>query len=139
MLDTEERRDSGMTLKPTLVGEVRPMSEGEWKARVELAALYRITSLLGWDEITSFRQNRSPANLARELKNLKIVTFGRDYAHTLRLWRQDFMAQRDQVLALGFDEKFIRTWEFYLAYCEAAFEQGNTDVVQYTLLRPEHA
>jgi cyclopropane-fatty-acyl-phospholipid synthase len=63
--------------------------------------------------------------------------FGRDYAHTLRLWRLDFLARRDEVLALGFDEPFIRTWEFYLAYCEAAFEQGSTDVVQYTLVRPE--
>ena len=49
------------------------------------------------------------------------------------------MLFRSEVLALGFDDPFIRTWEFYLAYCEAAFEQGNTDVVQYTLLRPEHA
>ena len=66
------------------------------------------------------------------------LSFGRDYAHTLRLWRHDFMSRREEVLALGFDEPFIRTWEFYLAYCEAAFEQDNTDVVQYTLLRPEH-
>ena len=65
--------------------------------------------------------------------------FGRDYARTLRLWRQDFLAQRERVLALGFDERFILTWEFYLAYCEAAFEQGNTDVVQYTLRRPDQA
>jgi cyclopropane-fatty-acyl-phospholipid synthase len=40
-----------------------------------------------------------------------------------------------QVRAQGFDEAFIRTWEFYLAYCEAAFEHGNTDVVQFTLER----
>jgi cyclopropane-fatty-acyl-phospholipid synthase len=83
----------------------------------------------------------SPSRFKEAAQNAGLVvedsfTFGRDYAHTLRLWRQDFMAQRDQVLALGFDEKFIRTWEFYLAYCEAAFEQGNTDVVQYTLSRP---
>jgi cyclopropane-fatty-acyl-phospholipid synthase len=61
--------------------------------------------------------------------------FGQDYARTLRLWRQDFLARRDEVLALGFDDRFMRTWEFYLAYCEAAFEQGDTDVVQYTLCK----
>ncbi len=33
----------------------------------------------------------------------------------------------------GFDKRFIRTWEFYLAYCEAAFDQANTDVMQFTL------
>ena len=38
--------------------------------------------------------------------------------------------------ALGFDERFVRTWTFYLAYCEAAFAEGNTDVVQFTLRKP---
>jgi cyclopropane-fatty-acyl-phospholipid synthase len=61
-------------------------------------------------------------------------TFGPDYARTLASWRQRFVARLAQVRALGFDERFIRTWEFYLAYCEAAFACGNTDVVQYTLV-----
>ena len=59
--------------------------------------------------------------------------FGRDYAETLRRWRDAFLANRAQVLQNGFDERFIHIWEFYLAYCEAAFEEDNTDVVQYTL------
>jgi cyclopropane-fatty-acyl-phospholipid synthase len=59
--------------------------------------------------------------------------FGVDYATTLRLWREKFLAERARVLQLGFDERFIRTWEFYLAYCEAGFAQGDIDVVQYTL------
>ncbi len=59
--------------------------------------------------------------------------FGQDYAQTLRLWRDDFMAQESHVLQLGFDKRFIRIWEFYLGYCEAAFMEANTDVVQYTL------
>ncbi len=63
-------------------------------------------------------------------------SFGQDYAHTLRLWREQFMAQESRVLQLGFDKRFIRIWEFYLAYCEAAFAQANTDVVQYTLRKP---
>jgi cyclopropane-fatty-acyl-phospholipid synthase len=37
----------------------------------------------------------------------------------------------------GFDEVFMRTWEFYLAYCEAAFDTGNTNVVQFTLRKPQ--
>ena len=61
------------------------------------------------------------------------LAFGRDYAETLRRWRETFMQQRDAVLANGFDERFMRIWEFYLAYCEAAFSEKNTDVVQYTL------
>ena len=59
--------------------------------------------------------------------------FGIDYAETLRRWREAFLAQRAQVLQTGFDERFVRIWEFYLAYCEAAFDEENTDVVQYTL------
>jgi cyclopropane-fatty-acyl-phospholipid synthase len=62
--------------------------------------------------------------------------FGLDYARTLRLWRDDFLAKQEQVTALGFDHRFLRIWEFYLAYCEAAFEEGNTDVVQLTLRKP---
>ena len=61
--------------------------------------------------------------------------FGADYAETLRRWRDSFLAHRSEVLLLGFDERFIRIWEFYLAYCEAAFEETNIDVVQYTLLK----
>ena len=60
-------------------------------------------------------------------------SFGQDYAHTLKLWRDDFLAQESRVLQLGFDKRFIRIWEFYLAYCEAAFAQANTDVMQFTL------
>lgn len=59
--------------------------------------------------------------------------FGPDYALTLKLWRERFMSVLDDVRAMGFDDRFIRTWEFYLAYCEAAFSHGNTDVVQFTL------
>jgi len=61
------------------------------------------------------------------------LAFGPDYAETLRRWRDAFLAAKAQVLQLGFDERFIRTWEFYLAYCEAAFDEASIDVVQYTL------
>jgi cyclopropane-fatty-acyl-phospholipid synthase len=63
-------------------------------------------------------------------------SFGQDYARTLQLWREQFTAQKAHVLQLGFDERFIRIWEFYLSYCEAAFLEANTDVVQYTLRKP---
>ena len=46
------------------------------------------------------------------------------------------MAQRTEVLALGFDTRFMHIWEFYLCYCEAAFMEKNIDVVQYTLRKP---
>ena len=64
------------------------------------------------------------------------LNFGPDYAETLRRWRADFMAQLDTVRTLKFDERFIRLWEFYLAYCEAAFDEANIDVIQFTLAKP---
>lgn len=65
----------------------------------------------------------------------KEIAFGLDYAETLRRWRQSFLEHRDLLLSQGFDQEFLRTWEFYLAYCEAAFEAQNIDVVQYTLIK----
>ena len=72
---------------------------------------------------------------AAGLRVVESFAFGRDYAETLRRWRHAFLARADEVRAQGFDERFVRLWEFYLAYCEAAFDAGNTDVVQFTLQR----
>jgi len=65
--------------------------------------------------------------------------FGHDYAQTLQRWREAFLAQRDEVLALGFDQRFMHIWEFYLCYCEAAFLEDNIDVLQCTLQKPHAA
>lgn len=56
------------------------------------------------------------------LKHLEDI--GQSYAQTLHCWRKNFLAAREQVLALGFDEKFIRMWDFYLCYCEGGFKEG---------------
>jgi cyclopropane-fatty-acyl-phospholipid synthase len=62
-------------------------------------------------------------------------SFGSHYAKTLATWRARFLARLPAVRGQGFDERFVRIWHFYLAYCEAAFAEGNTDVTQYTLAR----
>ena len=54
--------------------------------------------------------------------------FGADYARTLAEWHQRFLARQDAVRALGFPERFLRLWRFYLAYCEAGFRAGDIDV-----------
>ncbi len=82
----------------------------------------------------------SPTEFRREAARAGLVVvselaFGHDYAETLKRWRQDFLARDSEVRQLGFDTRFMRIWEFYLAYCEAAFATGNTDVVQFTLAR----
>jgi cyclopropane-fatty-acyl-phospholipid synthase len=63
------------------------------------------------------------------------LDFGLDYAETLRRWRERFLAADGAVRRLGFDTRFMRIWEFYLGYCEAAFATGNTSVMQFTLQR----
>ncbi len=82
----------------------------------------------------------SPARFraAAQAAGLRVVeefAFGRDYAETLRRWHQRFAQQRSKVQAQGFDARFQRTWEFYLAYCEAGFDARSIDVVQYTLIK----
>ena len=78
------------------------------------------------------REFRAQAHAAG-LEVVDEYAFGHDYAETLKRWRDAFVAQRAQVLQNGFDQRFIHIWEFYLAYCEAAFEEDNIDVVQFTL------
>jgi cyclopropane-fatty-acyl-phospholipid synthase len=69
------------------------------------------------------------------LKVVNELDFGLDYAETLRRWREHFLGADTPVRKLGFDTRFMRIWEFYLAYCEAAFATGNTSVMQFTLQR----
>jgi cyclopropane-fatty-acyl-phospholipid synthase len=56
--------------------------------------------------------------------------FGQDYAKTLATWRNNFRAAWPNLKPLGFDDRFRRLWEYYLAYCEAGFLSGNIDVRQ---------
>lgn len=61
------------------------------------------------------------------------LAFGSHYARTLGLWHEAFRERLLEVKAQGFDDRFIRLWRFYLAYCEAGFRAGSIDVHQYTL------
>jgi cyclopropane-fatty-acyl-phospholipid synthase len=74
---------------------------------------------------------------AAGLQVIDSFAFGPDYAETLRRWRASFMACLQEVKMLQFDDRFIRLWEFYLAYCEAAFDEANIDVIQFTLVKPD--
>ncbi len=60
----------------------------------------------------------------------RLDDLGHDYARTLRLWHERFRAQESEIRALGFDERFLRKWSYYLCYCEAAFALRNISVVQ---------
>jgi cyclopropane-fatty-acyl-phospholipid synthase len=62
------------------------------------------------------------------------------YAQTLRHWRQRFLANKPRITAaVGYDDRFCRMWEFYLAGCEIAFRYMNQMVFQIQLTRHQHA
>jgi len=82
----------------------------------------------------------SPAALraAAQQAGLRVVeefAFGRDYAETLRRWLHDFNAALPQVYGQGFDQAFVRLWQFYLHYCIAGFDAERTDVCQLEIRR----
>lgn len=88
-----------------------------------LLSLNRVNDLLG----------RHGGFLLHRLDDL-----GHDYARTLRLWRDAYRERLDEVRRLGFDERFIRKWDYYLSYCEAAFAMRNISVVQTLHTRPNN-
>ncbi len=76
-----------------------------------------------------FRQETAKAGLSVADE----FSFGQDYALTLEHWLKNFNARVTDVKAMGFDQKFIRMWRFYLTSCIASFRHGRTDVMQWEL------
>lgn len=71
-----------------------------------------------------------------DLQLVESADFGPHYAETLRRWRRAFHQRLDDVRALGYDERFIRMWDYYLCYCEAAFDERAVGVVQLVFDKP---
>jgi cyclopropane-fatty-acyl-phospholipid synthase len=84
------------------------------------------------------------ASVSEVLRSLARVTdlslyhaedIGTHYARTLAQWRARFHTARDEVRALGFDDRFIRMWDYYLAYCEGAFLERHIGDFQLLLTK----
>ena len=71
-----------------------------------------------------------------DLALVHLEDFGPSYARTLHDWRLRFLANREAVRAQGFDERFLRMWEFYLAYCEGGFLERSIGVAHLLLAKP---
>ena len=67
---------------------------------------------------------------AGALRLLALDDIGSSYAQTLLHWRQRFHGRLDEVRALGYDDRFVRMWEFYLCYCEGGFREQSISNVQ---------
>ena len=71
-----------------------------------------------------------------DLALVALEDFGLSYARTLQAWRERFLAQLPAVRAQGFDVRFLRMWEFYLAYCEGGFRERSIGVSHLLLAKP---
>jgi cyclopropane-fatty-acyl-phospholipid synthase len=74
---------------------------------------------------------------ASDLRLVHVEDLAPHYAETLRRWHRRFLERVDDVRRLGYDERFIRLWRFYLSYCEALFEERHIGVVQLQFDKPE--
>ena len=72
-----------------------------------------------------------------DMQMIGMEEIGEDYAKTLAVWRQRFLSRLDEVKALGFDDVFIRMWDYYFCYCQGAFEERVIGTSQILLARPE--
>lgn len=77
-------------------------------------------------------------NNTSDLTMVDLKDLGLDYAKTLNIWFEKFNQNLPEVKALGFDDRFIRKWNYYLNYCEAAFEMRNINVMQMVYTRPNN-
>jgi cyclopropane-fatty-acyl-phospholipid synthase len=82
--------------------------------------------------ITEIRRQSEKAGLVLR----RMETFGGSYARTLAEWRKRFHANWPEIERLGFDGRFRRMWDYYLAYCEGGFRAGTINVGLYVLARP---
>jgi cyclopropane-fatty-acyl-phospholipid synthase len=67
----------------------------------------------------------------------RLENYGFDYARTLDIWRQTLLQKRQAIFDLGYDETFLRKWEYYFAYCQAGFNNRIIDLAQLELDKPQ--
>jgi cyclopropane-fatty-acyl-phospholipid synthase len=72
-----------------------------------------------------------------DMRQIALEDITSHYVQTLRCWRENFLAQLERVRSLGYDGRFQRTWELYLAYCEGGFGGGRIGNVQLLLAKPQ--
>ena len=71
-----------------------------------------------------------------DMKMIHMEDITPHYARTLDAWRQAFLGRRDEILALGYSDDFIRLWDFYFAYCEGGFAERVIGDVQLIFAKP---
>ncbi|WP_295651404.1 cyclopropane-fatty-acyl-phospholipid synthase family protein [uncultured Mucilaginibacter sp.] len=77
-------------------------------------------------------------NRTSDMTLVDLKDLGLHYAETLRLWFVQFNANLTKAKKLGFDDTFVRKWNYYLCYCEAAFAMRNINVMHLVYTRPNN-
>ncbi len=77
-------------------------------------------------------------NKTSDMTMVDLKDMGLHYARTLSVWQYHFNQQLSEVKKMGFDERFIRKWNYYFNYCEAAFKTRNINVMQMVYSRPNN-
>ena len=132
-------RQCGRLLKPggrfVLQGIVMPEQRYEaYKRSVDFIQKY----IFPGGFLPSVAAMQDSVGRTSNLRLASVEDLSNDYALTLRAWRHRFFERIEDVRALGFDDRFIRIWEYYLCYCEAAFLEQAVGVVQVVWDKPNY-
>ena len=106
----------------------------EFKSSVDWIQTYIFPGSL----LPSIGRMNQAINKVSDLHLVNARDIGPHYAKTLRIWRERFFNNIKEIKKLSFDDRFIRRWDYYLSYCEAAFISRNISDVQLTWLRPNN-
>ena len=112
------------------------MSPQNWKSYIRSVDFIRAYVFPGGC-LPTVGSLHSAAAEATDMRMLHAEDMTPHYATTLNHWKRKFLAQLDDVRALGYDEQLIRLWNFYLSYCEAAFEERRVHCVQVMFGKPK--
>ena len=124
------RQDGAMTLQAILLED--RLYEGEKRART-----FANTVVFPGGCLPSMAVIQDSVSRVTDFEVAEVEDMTASYAETLSRWRRSFLAGRDQVRSLGYDEEFIRTWDFYLAFSEAGFRERRLRCAQIVLAKPE--
>ena len=133
----EHHRTTPAGLKPMarMVAHARHSQAPEEFTIAPIGAIGKLFEKTGWgsEDVDLFEINEAFAMVTM----LAMQEIGLDYARTLGDWRQRFMSKLDNVRALGFDDSFIRMWEYYLCYCQGGFEERIIGTSQILFAKPD--
>jgi cyclopropane-fatty-acyl-phospholipid synthase len=127
----------GALLKPDGIGLVQAITIEDHRYAQALASVDFIKRhIFPGSFIPSLNAMLEAKTVASDLALVHQEDFGLSYARTLRAWRERFLAHLPEARAQGYDDRFLRLWDFYLAYCEGGFLERSIGVSHLMLAKP---